>query len=127
MNGPHGGPAYRCSAVLKDGLHLPCVLLTSVESVVNLALQRFEETRADGLLPGAKQKFGHRMRYADIVETFVTSGNRVNSYDIARLEKSRFAIPLARMREVHGETSMSWTQFAAVMHDGGSSHLERRF
>jgi hypothetical protein len=58
------------------------------------------------------------MQYEDIVRTFVTSGNRLNPYDIAHIEKSRYAIPLARLRDIQGETAMSWTQFSAVMRDG---------
>lgn len=42
----------------------------------------------------------------------------MNPYDIDRLEKSPFAIPLARFKEIKGETSMSWTQFTAIMKDG---------
>lgn len=118
MEGPNGGPAYRCAAVLNDGLHLPCVLLVGLESVVSLARRRFEETRADARLPESKRKFGYGMQYEDIVRSFVASGNRVNSFDIAGLERSRFAIPLARLREVRGETRMSWSQFAAVLRDG---------
>ena len=118
IDGPHGGPAYRCAAVLSDGLYLPCVLLVSVDATVTLAQRRFEETRADALLPEGKRKFGYMMQYEDIVRTFVASGNRLNLHDIARVEKSKFAIPLARLSEVKGETRMSWTQFAAVMRDG---------
>jgi len=118
IEGPHGGPAYRCSGVLKDGLQLPCILLVGAESTVDLAIRRFEETRADARLPESKRKYGYGMQYADIVKTFVASGNRVNAYDIASLAKSRYAIPLVRLREVRGETSMSWTQFSAVMSDG---------
>ncbi|HEY4184593.1 MAG TPA: hypothetical protein VGP07_05955 [Polyangia bacterium] len=132
LDGAHSGPAYRCAAILKDGLHLPCVLLASTEATVALALRRFEETRNDGALPESKRRFGYGMQYADIVKSFVASGNTINSYDIARLEKSKYAIPLARLHEVRGETSMSWTQFAAVMRDGrefafGTSFLTEFF
>lgn len=90
-----------------------------MESVVQLALRRFEEeTQADAKVPESKRWFGYSMQYADIVENFVAAGNRVSSYDISRIEKSRYAIPLTRLREVKGETSMSWTQFTAVMKDG---------
>ncbi len=118
ISGPYGGSAYRCAAILNDGLLLPCVLLAGVESVVGLALRRFEETRDGAQLPESRRRFGHGMQYSDIVRHFVASGNQVNSYDIARLEKSPYAIPLSRLREVEGETRMSWTQFTAVMRDG---------
>lgn len=123
-----GSPAYRCSAYLKDGLYLPCVLLASSAARVALASRRFDEAR------GQEQRgeAGFGMRYQDIVRTFVASGNRINDYDIERVEKSRFAIPLARLREVRGETRMSWTQFAAVMSDGqefsfGTTYLTEFF
>ena len=116
--GPHGGPAYRAAATLTDGVHLPCVLIASVESHLELALRRFEEARLDGLKPEGQRRFGHRMAYRDIVETFTARNNCVRHFDIAKLERSRFAIPLARLREVSGETSMSWTQFSVVMRDG---------
>lgn len=118
IEGPHGGSAYRCAATLADGVKLPCVLIASAQRVVELALRRFAETRSDAELPEAQRRFGHGGRYADVVRSFVTSGDRINGYDIASLDLSPFAIPLARLREVHGETSMSWTQFAAVMRDG---------
>jgi hypothetical protein len=116
--GPHGGPAYRCAATLTDGVHLPCVLIASVDSQLELALRRFEETRLDGLKPKAERRFGHGMTYPDIVKTFTASNNCVRHFDIASLEPSRFVIPLARLGEVRGETSMSWTQFSVTMRDG---------
>jgi hypothetical protein len=127
-----GGPAYRCSAFLNDGVHLPCVLIASIESHVELATRRLEEARADGLKPESERRFGYRMTYPDLISTFTTKGNCVNHYDIARLERSSFAIPLARLQEVKGETSMSWTQFSAVMRDGsefffGTSYLTEFF
>jgi hypothetical protein len=128
----YGGPAFRCAAVLKDDLHLPCVLLVSAEAVTDLALRRFEETRADAALSPSKRRFGQGMEYRDIVKSFVTSGNCVNAYDIERLEKSPFAIPLARLYEIKGETSMGWTQFTAIMKDGrafafGTNYLTEFF
>jgi hypothetical protein len=110
---------YRCAAYLKDGLYLPCVVLASAEVQVDLAIRRFEETieenRPRGLLGRTKSR---GLTYRDIVGTFVIKGNRLNHYDIDRLEPSPFAIPLERLAEVHGETSMAWTQFSAVMRDG---------
>ncbi len=95
----------------------PLRLACKAEAVTELALRRFEETRADAALSKSKRRFGEGMQYRDIVKSFVTSGNCVNSYDIDRLEKSSFAIPLARFNEIKGETSMSWTQFTAIMKD----------
>jgi len=58
------------------------------------------------------------MGYRAIVQSFVTKGGRVNDYDLKEISASPFAIPLVRMREIHGETSMSWTGFYAIMRDG---------
>ena len=116
--GPAGDAAYRCGAHLKDGLTLPCVLIAQKTAWVQLALRRFQETKKDGNGLFRKKRFGQGFDYASIVESFVTAGNRLNSYDIDRLVISPFAIPLERLREVKGETSMSWTQFVGVMSDG---------
>ena len=115
-----GAPAYRCSAYLTDGVYLPCVLLASSEAHTALALRRFDETRKDALIPklfGGK-RFGNGMRYGDIVKNFVITGNRLNHYDVARLEASPYAISLERLSEIEGETSMGWTQFTVEMSDG---------
>jgi hypothetical protein len=94
-----GGNAYRCAAYLKDGLYLPCVLVAGKKGWIALAKQRLAEDKS-------------------VIETFVASGNRVNGYDIERLEPSRYAVRAALLRQVPGETSMSWTQFVGVMRDG---------
>jgi hypothetical protein len=112
------GPSYRCSASLKDGLFLPCVVIASRDAQVRLALRRFDETRQDGEGLSGRRRFGAGFDYARVVEVFVTGGNHLNNYDIASLGTSDFAIPAARLQEVHGETSMAWTQFTATMHDG---------
>jgi len=118
-------PAYRCSAFLTDGTYLPCVLLASADAYAQLALRRFDETRKDARLPrllGGKRRFGPGMKYPDIVRTFATRGNRVNHYDIDRLEESPFAISAERLSEIRGETRMGWTQFTVEMNDG-SQHF----
>lgn len=118
-------PAYRCSAFLTDGTYLPCVLLASADAYAQLALRRFDETRKDARLPrllGGKRRFGPGMEYPDIVRSFTTRGNRVNHYDIDRLEESPFAISAERLSEIRGETSMGWTQFTVEMSDG-SQHF----
>ncbi|WP_348081053.1 hypothetical protein [Mucilaginibacter sp.] len=79
-----------------------------------MAIRRFsEEQKGWGIFRNSSPK-----RYPDIVKTFVTSGNCINCYDIARVEKSRFAIPERLMRQIEGETTMGWTGFAAKMKDG---------
>lgn len=118
IRGPFERPAYRCAAYLADGVYLPCLLVADKSEWVKLALRRFEETAADEHRLFGRRRFGRGFDYKSIVEVFVATGNRVNDYDIARLELSEYALPLARLLEIKGETSMSWTQFVAVMRDG---------
>ncbi|MDY6947721.1 MAG: hypothetical protein SXG53_18590 [Pseudomonadota bacterium] len=106
------GPGYRCSAYLTDGTFLPCVMLRSSAATVQLALRRFEQEKK-GL-----GVFRRKGAYEEIVKTFVTEGNRINSYDIATVEPSRHAIPLALLRQIRGETTMAWTGFVFEMTDG---------
>lgn len=87
-------------------------MLRSSTATVQLAVRRFEEEKK-GL-----GVFRRKGAYEEIVKTFVAAGNRVNSYDIARVEPSRYAIPLALLREIQGETTMAWTGFVFEMKDG---------
>jgi hypothetical protein len=111
-----GGIAYRCAANLNDSLHLPCVLVASRAGWLQLARRRLQETPSSRHIVGFP--LWRSRLYDDIFETFVTSGNRVNSYDIASLEESPYALSTACLHEIKGETSMSWTQFVGVMRDG---------
>ena len=104
--------AYRCAAYLKDDLYLPCVLFREAEAHTQLALARFDGSR--GQVGGTHDPNS----YSSIVQTFVAKGNRVSIWDMERVEVSPFAISPSRLREVKGETRMSWTAFAAVMDDG---------
>lgn len=106
---PPYGEQFRVSAILTDGTCLPCVIVAGASKRVDLAIKRFEETR---------KSTDPSMGYRAIVQSFVTGGGTVNSYDLKELSPSPFAIPLARMREINGETSMSWTAFSATMKDG---------
>lgn len=112
------GNVYRCAARLIDGLFLPCVAVRSSEPTVDLALRRFEETRADAALPARQRRFGSGMTYRDIVRSLTTTGSSIDWYQIASLEPSDFAIAPERLREIKGETSMGWTRFVCVMQDG---------
>jgi hypothetical protein len=108
------GVGYRCSAHLRDGTFLPCVTLRQSAPLAELALRRFtEEKSGKGMF---HSKPGDA--YEKIVKHFVVTGNRVNHYDIARVEASRFAIPLSLRRQIEGETTMSWTGFVLEMTDG---------
>ena len=100
---------FRVAATLTDGTYLPCVVVENASRTVELALKRFEETRKSA---------DPYMGYSAIVKSFVTKGNTVNDYDLRELSLSSFAIPLAKAREIGGETSMSWTEFYATMGNG---------
>ena len=105
------GKRYRCAARLNDGLFLPCVTVCSAKSQTKLAIRRFDETRKDKTLHKS-------VGYQSIVRNFVTSGNRLNHYDISELIVSDYAISPSRIAEIGGETSMGWTEFYATMDDG---------
>lgn len=107
-----GKNAFRCAAYMKDGLYLPCVLFCEAQAHTNLAISRFEELRKWRIAKSIPSD------YSMVVKSFVTSGNSVNLYDLDRVEASPFAIPVERLMEVRGETSMGWTAFAAIMDDG---------
>ena len=101
--------AYPAAAHLKTGTLLPCVLFANPDSRTDLAIKRFDEIRS-----GSKQAISYR----DIVENFVTNGNRVNIYEIETFEESPYALSEAIAKQIKGETSMGWTAFAAIMNDG---------
>jgi len=109
----HYGTGYRCSVDLKDGLHLPCVMLRRPNATVELALRRFEEEK-NGRGVFSRNKDG----YKKIVEQFVTTGNRLNDFDIVNITPSRFAIPKEILKQIEGETVMSWTGWVFEMRDG---------
>jgi hypothetical protein len=119
LNPPYG-ERYRASATLKDRLHLPCVVFESAARHVDLAIKRFDDTRG-------KNDLNVMMDYRAIVRNFVASGNTVDDYDIREIGLSPFAIPLARTREINGETSMGWTEFYATMRDGGEFRFGTTF
>ena len=97
------GDGYRCSVYLNDGTYLPCVMLRKSDPVTQLALQRFKQEKYGKSIFNSITKDG----YEKIVKSFVTSGNHVNYYDIAKLEPSRFAVPLSLLKKVEGETTMA--------------------
>ena len=108
------GQGYRAAAYLKDGTFLPCVNFRNPATIVKLAIRRFkEENKGNGIFNKASG-----IGYYNIVKGFVTNGNRINEYDIERVEKSKYAFPLAIQKQITGETTMGWTGFAAKMKDG---------
>jgi hypothetical protein len=112
------GARYRVAATLNDGTFMPCVVIEDASYRVKLAIRRFEETRTSN---------DPYMGYAALVKSFVTRGNTVNDYDLRELSISPYAIPLAREKEIGGETSMGWTEFYATMSDGKEFRFGTRF
>ncbi|MET6995882.1 hypothetical protein [Chitinophaga defluvii] len=108
------GPSYRASVYLTDGTFLPCVIFRNTKPIVNLAIRRFKEERVGKSIFNRSSGLG----YYEIIKTFVAKGNCINDYDIASVEKSRFAFPLNIQMQIRGETTMGWTGFAAKMKDG---------
>ena len=108
------GIGYRASVYLTDGTFLPCVIFRNSKTIVNLAIRRFKEEQSGKGLFNRASGFG----YANIVKSFVTKGNCINDYDIERVEESSYAFPLTIQQQIHGETTMGWTGFAAKMKDG---------
>ena len=109
------GLGYRASAYLNDGTHLPCVMFRNPEKKVNQAIKRLKEERAGASIFAASSGVDG---YRNMVKLYATSGNTVNDYDIARVEKSPFAFPKEILSTIQGETTMGWTGFAAKMKDG---------
>jgi len=105
------GNRYRCAAFLNDGLYLPCIVISSSKVHVDLALRRLGAKRYD-------TKLHKSAGYHAVVKTFVTSGNRLNHYDIKELKLSDYALSHLRLAEINGETAMGWTEFYATMDDG---------
>jgi hypothetical protein len=106
------GPRYRCSLTLKDGTFLPCAVIQSKRQLVDLAKRRIKEEME------GKGRIGGDDPYGQIVTSFVARGNKVNDYDVASADISRYAIPLALLREIRGETFMAWTGWVFRMRDG---------
>ena len=105
--------AYRASVCLRDGTYLPCVMFRNFSDIVDLAIRRFNETRNN-------KSLHESMGYRAVVKSFVATGNRVDGYDIARVEKSPYAIPAICRNKVWsaGETRMGWISFTGLMDDG---------
>ena len=109
------GLGYRASVYLKDGTYLPAVVFRNPKLKVDQAIKRFKEEKSGkGIINWGKEKDTYR----EIVKLFVTSGNKINDYDIDKVEKSPFAFPIEILKTIRGETTMAWTEFAARMKDG---------
>lgn len=100
------GSRYRAAARLTDDTYLPCVVFQSRKLNVELALRRFKELQDQA------------SQYKMVVASFVSKGSHVADYQIKAVELSPFAWPLAILKQIHGETVMSWTAFVVEMKDG---------
>jgi len=107
------GASYRASVYLVDGLYLPCVVFRNPNQIVEFAMKRFEKEQS-----GQSIFRNHPDGYKETVKSLVTTGNCINVYDIARVEKSKCAFPVSILKQIRGETSMGWTGFSAKMKDG---------
>ncbi|KAB2929947.1 MAG: hypothetical protein F9K24_18110 [Leptonema illini] len=123
------GDSYRCSATLKDGTFLPCVILRDIGRYLNEIIPRLNA------LDKRKSFFSKKHtndNYENILKLYLTSGNRINNYDIKSLTKSKFAMPESLLNSIEGETTMGWTGFVLEMHDGsifqyGTTYLVQFF
>jgi hypothetical protein len=108
------GDGYRAAVYLTDGTYLPCVIFRKTEFLVKQAIKRFKEEQTGKSIFAKLTGPG----YPEIVKIFVASGNKINHYDIKSVEKSKYAFPPHIQKQIHGETSMSWTAFVAKLKDG---------
>ncbi|MDC7998466.1 hypothetical protein [Gilvibacter sediminis] len=108
------GNGYRASVYLKDGTYLPCVRFRNPDHKTNQAIKRLDEERKGKSIFSSTSGHG----YKEIVELFVTTGNRISEFDIARIELSPYAFSKEILSQIRGETSMGWTGFCAKMTDG---------
>ncbi len=100
------GDGYACSAVLTDKTTLPCVIIREARPLVDLAKRRIaEESNRNGST-------------RELWSAFVTQGNRLNGYDIAKIERSPFALPNHLRQQIRGETAMGLTAFVLETADG---------
>lgn len=117
------GEGYRASVTLVDGIYLPCVIFRNPTTTVDLAMRRFKEEQTGKSIFSRESGLGYR----EIVKTFVTGGNNINYYEIAKIDISNFAFPQVILDKIHGETLMSWTGFVAKMKDGHQFAFGTRF
>ncbi len=107
------GNGYRVSAYLKDGTYLPCVIFRNSAAITNLAIKRFKDETTGKSIFSRSPDLG----YYEIVKTFVSSGNRINHYDIEKIELSKYAFPIDTIKKLRGESKMGWTGFVGKMKD----------
>jgi hypothetical protein len=111
------GRQYRCALTLRDGTHLPCVVIHSKQRLVELAKRLIKEgIDGQGIL-GVDPLRGDDP-YGQVVARFIAEVNRINEYDVRSASPSPFAPPISLLRQIHGETTMSYTGWVFEMSDG---------
>jgi hypothetical protein len=86
--------------------------------IVELAIRRFEATREIPSSPSSTRL--NPIGYYDVVKQFVCGSNRVEYYEVVRVEKCRYTIP-GKLREkvcTINQSRMTWTSFSGRMYDG---------
>ena len=102
-------PFYPCAATLKDGVEIPRLLVRSEKETGDFFL-RF-------LTPEHDRGEPYR---SSMLRAWVTSGNRVSAYSIAKVYKSKYAMPANIFDDFSamGEVAMGSNQCIAIMKGG---------
>ena len=107
------GYIYRASVVLRDNVTIPCVKFSCADTYIDLAIRRFEEEKENKIFLNNEEN-----PYRQIVSNFCIEHNTIDSKKIVRIERSRYAFPIEILKQIQGETLMSWTGFVVKMRDG---------
>jgi len=113
------GEGARCSAYLKDGTYLPCVLMRDWNKVVSLFLKRLNQEKSGIGVFGKNQELAEET----LIRFFMSNQNIVKLSDIDRVEPSPYAIPRSMVEELNLETPSRLSRkttggFALQMNDG---------
>lgn len=82
------GLEYRTSAHLKDGTFLPGVTFRNSDKITEQRIKRMEDVKSGN---GKIRYQDNRDPFKEIMKLFVAKGNRVNDYDIDKVQRSEFA------------------------------------
>ena len=107
------GYIYRASVVLRDNVTIPCVKFSYADTYIDLAIRRFEEEKENKIFLNNEEN-----PYRKIVSHFCIEHNIIDSKKIVRIERSRYSFPIEILKQIRGETLMSWTGFVVKMRDG---------
>ena len=99
--------------VLRDNVIIPCVKFSCADTYIDLAIRRFEEEKENKIFLNNEEN-----PYRKIVSHFCIEHNIIDSKKIVRIERSRYSFPIEILKQIRGETLMSWTGFVVKMRDG---------